>query len=103
MKDDLHAPSINSAMFRFYQELNDFLPQRQQQTNFNHQFIATPSIKDIIEAIGVPHSAIDLILVNGKPVHFDYQLQSYDQISIYPIFRSIDIAPLNLINRGYSH
>jgi len=49
----------------------------------------------------VPSSAIDLILVNGEAVGFDHRLHTNDHVSVYPLFRSIDISPLHLINRGF--
>jgi uncharacterized protein with PIN domain len=43
------------------------------------------SIKDVIEACGVPHPEIDLILVNGQPVDFDYAIASDADIEVYPV------------------
>ena len=88
---------------RFYGELNDYLPLYLQQRSFTKTLRSKSTIRDVLESCVVPYSEIDLILVNGKTVDFDFQLQSNDQISIYPIFRSIDIAPLNLINRAHTH
>ncbi|MEJ2627317.1 MAG: Mut7-C RNAse domain-containing protein, partial [bacterium] len=57
-------------------------------------FKGNPTVKDSIEAIGVPHSEVELILVNGKSVNFNYHLQNKDFISVYPMFESFDITPL---------
>ena len=43
------------------------------------------SVKDLIEACGVPHPEIDLILVNGQPVDFDYAIASDADIEVYPV------------------
>jgi len=83
-----------TAHFRFYEELNDFLPEEKRKVEFPYQFEGKPSIKDAIEAIGVPHTEVDLILVNGNSVGFDYHLQNNDHISVYPVFESMDISPL---------
>jgi uncharacterized protein with PIN domain len=48
----------------------------------------------MIEAFGVPHTEVDLILVNGRSVGFSRHLRDGDRISVYPVFRSIDIAPV---------
>ena len=82
------------AHFRFYAELNDFLPADKRQRDFLHRFGLSPSIKDMIEALGVPHTEVDLILVNGRSVDFSYLVRDGDQISVYPVFESIDISPL---------
>ena len=83
------------ATFRFYEELNDFLPPEKQKIAFNYSFSNHPAIKDAIEAIGIPHVEVDLILANSKPVDFNYQLQNGDSISVYPIFESFDISPVS--------
>lgn len=94
MKDDQHAPITRTAFFRFYEELNDFLPRVQRKVRFSYQFAGKPSIKDTIEAIGVPHTEIDLVLVDGVSVDFDYKMQGTEQVSVYPVFESFDIRPL---------
>lgn len=83
-----------SAAFRFYEELNDFLPKTKKKKTFEYPFWGHPAIKDAIEAIGVPHPEIDLILVNGISVTFDYHLQDGDRISVYPVFEGLDITPV---------
>jgi len=82
------------AYFRFYEELNDFLPAEKRKATFSHQFAASASIKDIIESLGVPHTEIDLILVNGKSIDFSYLLQEGDRVSVYPVFEAVDITPV---------
>ena len=85
---------MNHASFRFYAELNDFLPPHRKQVIFSHAFDGQPSVKDTIEALGVPHTEIDLILVNGESVDFSYRIKDGDQVSVYPMFESIDIAAI---------
>jgi uncharacterized protein with PIN domain len=82
------------ALFRFYEELNDFLPKQLRKTAFHYDFNGRPSVKDAIEAIGVPHTEIDLILVNGGSVDFAHRLSDGEFVSVYPVFESIDISPV---------
>jgi hypothetical protein len=84
----------NEATFRFYAELNDFLPPDRQRVSFSHPFNGKPAVKDTIEALGVPHTEVDLILVNGISVGFDYHLQNGDRVAVYPVFESLDITPI---------
>ena len=79
---------------RFYEELNDFLMPELQKTDFNVELKKDRSVKDLIESIGIPHTEIDLIIVNGESVDFSYQVQAGDRISVYPVFESLDISPL---------
>ena len=82
------------AYIRFYAELNDFLPSHKRQVTFTHSFSGTPAVKDLIESLGVPHTEVDLILVNGQSVDFSRQVKDGDRISVYPVFESLDISPV---------
>ncbi|MBN3036217.1 MAG: Mut7-C ubiquitin/RNAse domain-containing protein [Bacteroidales bacterium] len=77
---------------RFYEELNDFLPPQRRKITFSHTFMGTPAIKDVIEAIGIPHTEVDMILVNGESVGFGYRPDEGDRVSVYPVFESLDIS-----------
>jgi hypothetical protein len=85
---------IHTAFFRFFEELNDYLPEERCKKSFPHEFIGNPSIKDTVEAIGVPHTEIDLILVDGESVGFNYKMCGGEHVSVYPVFESFDITPL---------
>jgi uncharacterized protein len=85
---------MNQAAFRFYAELNDFLPPPRRFTEFRHDFLDIATVKGFIESFGVPHTEVDLILVNGEPVDFSYHVRDGDRISVYPVFEAFDIAPL---------
>lgn len=87
------------AYFRFYEELNDFLPAGSRKKSNPYLFSGSPSVKDAIEAIGIPHTEVDLILVNGDPVGFNYQLSENDRISVYPVFESLDISGINKLRK----
>jgi uncharacterized protein with PIN domain len=81
-----------TAHFRFYAELNDFLPPERQRVDFAYTFQGRPGVKDAIEALGVPHTEVELILVNGQAVDFGHGLRDGDRISVYPVFESLDVT-----------
>lgn len=85
---------------RFYEELNDFLAPERRKVSFEHRFKQPGSVKDLIENLGVPHTEIDLILVNGRSVDFNYLIQDGDRISVYPVFESLDISPVTRLRAG---
>jgi uncharacterized protein with PIN domain len=87
------------AIFRFYEELNDFLPKHRRKCDFEARFKGKRSIKDMIEALGVPHTEIDLILVDGNSVGFNYILQDEDRVSVYPVFESFNISELTHLRK----
>ena len=77
-----------TAWFRFYEELNDFLPAARRKQTFRHRLNRRASIKDVIESLGVPHTEVELILANGRSVDFSYIVGDGDRISVYPVFEA---------------
>jgi uncharacterized protein with PIN domain len=83
---------VLTSSFRFYEELNNFLPEERRGVEFIYSFDRRASIKDCIESMGVPHTEVDLILVNGFSVDFTYILTDKDRVSVYPLFELLDIT-----------
>lgn len=77
---------------RFYEELNDFLPNEKWKVPFAYTIKYNQTVKDAIESLGVPHAEVDLILINGESQNFDYKLRSGDRVSVYPVFETLDIS-----------
>jgi hypothetical protein len=84
---------VKQASFRFYAELNDFLPPVRRATRFLYRFTGTPSVERLIEELGVPHAEVRLVLVNGRAVDPDHHVEDGDRISVYPAFRSLEVTP----------
>lgn len=83
--------------FRFYSTLNDFLSPERQQMLFIHCLKERASVKDAIEALGIPHPEIGLILVNGESVDFSWLIQDGDRVSVYPIFTTLPVTDTSLV------
>ncbi len=81
-----------SVLLRFYEELNDFLPAEKRKKSFSERIEGTKSVKQVIDAFGIPDSAVDLVLVNGHCVPFSHIIKDGDRISVYPKFESFDIS-----------
>jgi len=79
---------------RFYEELNDFLPVQRRKVEFACDAGGPRSIKDLIESLGVPHTEVDLVLVDGRSVGFGFAVRDGQRISVYPRFESLDVTPL---------
>ncbi|MGZ5200375.1 MAG: Mut7-C RNAse domain-containing protein [Telluria sp.] len=82
------------ATFRFYEELNDFLPRDRRRKSFTAPCARAATTKHMIEALGVPHTEVELVLVNGESSGFDRLIEEGDRIAIYPKFEAFDITPL---------
>ena len=80
------------ATLRFYQELNEFLPRDKRGQELSVPLIGTPSVKDVIESYGVPHTEVDLVLVNNESVDFSYRVHPGDRVAVYPVFESFDVS-----------
>ncbi len=85
--------AVRHAHFRFYAELNDHLPPGDQANTLEKSFYVSSTAMDMIESFGVPHTEVELIVVNGQSVDFGYVVQDGDRISVYPMFESVDITP----------
>jgi uncharacterized protein with PIN domain len=88
---------VKRALLRFYAELNDFLPPEKRYRESEVLFHVGPAVRDVIESAGVPHTEVDLVLVNGESAPLSTILDDGDRISVYPVFESFDIAPLSLV------
>ena len=80
-----------SVSIRVYAELNDLVSPSLPGGEHVYDLHGKRSIKDLLESIGIPHTEIGLILVDHQPVHFSHTVNGGEQISVYPVFRSIDI------------
>lgn len=74
-----------TATFTIVDDLNFFLPRQQKNKPITHTWDWKASIKDMIESFGVPHPEIDLIIVNGESVDFEYIMQDGDVVQVYPV------------------
>ena len=54
------------AYVRFYASLNDFIEPRNRGRTVVHTFEIGGPAKDVIESVGVPHTEIELLVINGE-------------------------------------
>ena len=85
-------PQPGCARFRFYAELNDHLATADRYQELERTFFVPPSVKDAIESFGVPHTEVELILINGESVGFAHLLRRGDRVAVYPVFESVDLT-----------
>lgn len=73
-----------TASFRFYDELNDFLPRERRGRQFVAACARAAAVKHMIEALGVPHTEAGRLLVNGEAAELGRLLQEGDAVLVYP-------------------
>lgn len=88
---------MKRALVRFYAELNDFLPAPKRYRDIEVRFYVGPAVRDVIESEGVPHTEVDLVLVNGESSALSRVLDDGDRVSVYPVFESLDVAPVSVV------
>jgi uncharacterized protein len=77
---------------RLYAELNDFVVPASRFATVPCALARATTVKDLVEAHGVPHTEVDLVLVNGEPVGFSHLVADGDRVAVYPVFEGLDIA-----------
>jgi uncharacterized protein with PIN domain len=82
-----------TATFRFYQELGDFLPRERRDRTFAAACARRSTIKHMIEALGVPHTEVEMVLVNGAESGFDRMLEEGDHVAVYSRFALLELGP----------
>lgn len=86
---------MNQVFFRFYEELNDYLPEELRKVWFECLIENETSVSEKIQSLGIPLDNIDLILVNQQSRGFGYILQDGDRISVYPVFELFDLSEVS--------
>lgn len=69
----------------FHGDLPFFL--RAKSPRVERHLTERTSVKDIVEACGVPHTEVDLILVDDEPVDFAFVIGRNCEMDIYPVDR----------------
>jgi hypothetical protein len=59
-------------------------PPDRRQREFYYWSARAASVKNAIEAVGVPHTEVESVLVNDEPVYFSYLVQEGDRICVHP-------------------
>jgi hypothetical protein len=88
---------MSQAVFHFHAELNDFLAAAGRHQAVPFPLNGPTAVKHPIEALGVPHTEVDLILANDEPVEFDYLVRPADRLDVYPAHARPDVATRPLL------
>lgn len=66
------------ATFRFYEELNRFLPTEKRKKDVPFSWTGLCRLGKALEKLGVPSDEVDLVIINQKSASLDYILQDND-------------------------
>ena len=87
--------SMNKVDFRVYGELNSIIWKNHGEKDISIQLESTHSVKDLVESLGIPHGEVGLLLVDGEVEDFGRKLHGGERVSVYPVFRSIEVAQVS--------
>jgi hypothetical protein len=82
-----------TVTLRCYAELNDFLPPERRQRDWALGFVAPSPARHLVELAGVPHTEVELLLLNGVSVDLEADVGDGDRLAVYPLFEAFDIRP----------
>lgn len=82
------------ASFQFFGCLQDLIARPHEDGRVLYPFNDQPAVKDAIEALGIPHTEVDIIIAAGRSVDFSWPLHSGARVAVYPFGWPIRIAPL---------
>ena len=66
-------------------ELKELLPKGLRGNDFQFPLHKSRSVKDLIESMGIPHTEVDIIMVDGQSVDFSWQIRGGESIRLYPV------------------
>ena len=87
--------------FRFYGELNDFLPVEKRNTDFETLAGATDTLKHLIESLGVPHTEVARVTLNGQAGALSQQAAPGDHIQVFPYAEPVLIENIRFVLDGH--
>jgi uncharacterized protein len=87
--------------FRFHGELNDFLPPVKRHIEFEQVAGVTDTIKHVVESLGVPHTEVERVTVNGCEISASSQLSEGDRVEIFPHTQPVILADPRFVLDGH--
>jgi uncharacterized protein with PIN domain len=70
------------AHFHFDEDLAALLPGRRGELDLDYPFTGPQSAKHLIESLGIPHTEIGSLRVNGETVAPDFQVRDGDDVAV---------------------
>lgn len=75
---------------KFYGSLNKLLKKEKRDKKNSLKLKLKQSVKDLIEAQGIPHTEVGVIVIDGKREKFSFILKNGQEIEVYPAFNDVE-------------
>jgi hypothetical protein len=73
-----------TARFRFFGDIGQFLAPPKRNAPFEFSCARAANLKNAIEALGVPHTEVGPVTVNGEPATLQRMVRDSDLIEVRP-------------------
>jgi uncharacterized protein with PIN domain/sulfur carrier protein ThiS len=73
---------VTTATFKFHDELASFLPLARRGHPFQYACARAATLKNAIEALGVPHTEVGAVTVNGEPATLQRIVRDGDRVVV---------------------
>jgi uncharacterized protein with PIN domain len=75
---------MSTASFRFHGELEAFLAREHRGVAIPHEYARAASLKQAVESLGVPHTEVGRIAVNGHAATLERTVRQNDVVEVFP-------------------
>ena len=93
------AEGAFAVALRFHGDLPFFLKRDEADGLVVRRLREKTSVKDVIEACGVPHTEVDLILCEGAPCDFRFHLAQHAEVHVFPPSAATDSHAASRLQR----
>ena len=76
--------------FHFHGRLNELLPAGARDRPIDRVVDGSPTVKDVIESLGIPHVEVDAIVAAGVSVDFEHRVCDGESVEVYPDASEVD-------------
>jgi len=76
---------MSTATFRFHDELSVFLGKQFRRQAFAYACARAATLKNAIEALGVPHTEVGAVTVNGEPATLQRIVREGDSVEVHSV------------------
>lgn len=88
-----HTANRQHVRFEFLGYLVDLLQCPQCKGVVDYEFTGNPSVKDSVEACGIPHTEVDQIVIDGHGVDLNTRLRDGQEIAVGPKNVALSASP----------
>lgn len=90
-------PDRRCSHFRVHGRLQRFLSPRRRGDGVDFCFDGRPALKDPVEALGIPHTEVDTVRIDGCAVDLRARLDGGEVVEVYPALRQSIAGPARFV------